>query len=114
MHATVYKIVSRSEWAEAEKAGQFTGSPLDLADGFIHLSARQQTEKTAALYFADRSDLLLLSVDAASLGDTLRWEKSRDGQLFPHVYGVIEMSSVQKVQPLELDPGGKHQFPSDF
>ncbi len=114
MNSTIYKLVTQSEWNEAEKAGVFRGSTLDKADGFIHLSAKDQTRQTAALYFADQSDLLLVSVDPASLGDTLRWEESRDGRLFPHVYGFIEMTSVLDAQPLPLDADGKHQFPSDF
>ncbi|PTT83524.1 DUF952 domain-containing protein, partial [Pseudomonas sp. HMWF010] len=82
----IYKILARSEWDAAEAAGAFTGSAVDLADGFIHFSAADQAQATAAKWFVGQSDLLLLGVEAESLGDALRWEESRDGALFPHLY----------------------------
>ncbi|QDT11867.1 DUF952 domain-containing protein [Planctomycetes bacterium K23_9] len=114
MTSTIYKIVSREEWTVAESVGEYRGSALDVADGFIHLSSPQQTVDTAAKYFADRDDLLLVSVDVASLGSTLRWEASRGGDLFPHVYGVLPLMAVAEVFALERMPNGKHQFPDGF
>lgn len=112
MNELIYKIVSRTEWSDAELQGEFRGSPLDVADGFIHLSSAEQTVATAAKYFAGRDDLILVSVDAAALGDTLRWEASRDGDLFPHVYGMLPLQAVRSVDKLPLDANGNHEFPA--
>lgn len=81
--ATVYKICSASEWAEAEAAGRFVGSPVDLADGYIHFSTAAQMPETLKRHFAGRDGLVLVAVDAASLGSALKWEPSRGGDLFP-------------------------------
>ncbi|CCJ06154.1 DUF952 domain-containing protein [Methylocystis sp. SC2] len=106
----VYKIVSQSEWRAAEAAGVFSGAAVDLADGFIHLSAADQVEETAAKYFAGHTELLLVAVDAAALGDALRWEVSRGGALFPHLYAPLPLESVARVHPLLLGANGRHDF----
>lgn len=111
MPATVYKIAGRDAWAEAEAAGVFLGAPVDLADGFIHFSAADQVAETAARHFAGLSDLLLVAVDAARLGDALVWEPSRGGALFPHLYGPLPLSAVLWAKPLPVGPDGRHQFP---
>jgi uncharacterized protein (DUF952 family) len=80
----IYKICSVSLWREAERAGAFAGAPVDLQDGFIHLSTGAQVRETAARHFAGQADLLLVAVEAETLGDALRWEPSRGGALFPH------------------------------
>lgn len=108
---TIYKICTRAEWDEAERSGEFVGSAVDLVDGFIHFSAAHQVAKTAALYFAGQSDLMLVSVSAVPLGDELKWETSRGGDRFPHLYGDLLMEAVTNVDPLPLDANGKHVFP---
>jgi uncharacterized protein (DUF952 family) len=103
----VFKILPANEWRQAESAGQFSGSELDRQDGFIHLSAAHQVQTTADRYFAGHNKLVLLTVDADSLGADLRWEVSRGGQLFPHYYGILKRSHVISVQPLRPDQSGR-------
>ena len=107
---TIYKIATVAQWREAERTGSFTGAPVDLADGFIHLSTAVQVAETAARHFADSPDLVLVAVDADALGASLRYEPSRGGALFPHLYGTLPLSAVRWVKPLPLGPGG-HMFP---
>ena len=111
MEATIYKICDSALWREAERAGVFAGAPVDHADGFIHFSTAAQVAETATRHFAGRGDLLLVAVDAAALGSALRYEPSRGGQLFPHLYGTLPLSAVRWVRPLPLGAGGKHVFP---
>jgi len=87
------------------------GAPVDIADGFIHFSTATQVGETAAKHFAGERDLLLITIDAESLGDRLKWEPSRGGALFPHLYGPLDLSTVAKVESLSLGPDGKHIFP---
>jgi uncharacterized protein (DUF952 family) len=108
----IYKIISQSEWRAAEAAGVFGGAAVDLADGFIHFSAADQVEETAAKYFAGQTDLLLVAVNAAALGDALRWEASRGGALFPHLYAPLTFDVVARVEPLRLGTDGRHDFSS--
>ena len=108
---TIYKIAPRDLWAQAEEAGNFTGAPVDIADGYIHFSTHEQVRETAAKHFAGQTDLLLVSVDATPLGDALKYEVSRGGALFPHLYDVLPVSAVIKVEPLLLDDNGLHIFP---
>ena len=109
--AIIYKISDVPLWADAELAGVFTGAPVDIADGFIHFSTADQAAETAARHFAGRDDLVLLAVDADALGDALRYEPSRGGALFPHLYGTLPLSAVRWVKPLPLGPDGRHVFP---
>ena len=108
---TVYKICPTALWREAERAGTFRGSAVDLRDGFIHFSTAGQVAETAARHFAGERDLVLLRVDAARLGDRLKWEPSRGGALFPHLYGELDPDAVTRVDPLPLGPDGRHVFP---
>jgi uncharacterized protein (DUF952 family) len=108
---TIYKIVPASLWREAERNGVFHGAPVDAADGFIHFSTAAQAAETAAKHFAGQKDLLLVHVDTTVLGDTLKWEPSRGGALFPHLYGPLRLTAVTKVDSLPLNPDGTHQFP---
>ena len=108
----VYKIVAAEEWSEAERAGVFRGAAVDRADGFIHFSTAGQAPDTAAKWFAGRDDLTLAAIDAAALGGALRWEPSRGGALFPHLYGPLPMSAVVWARPLRLGPDGRHVFGS--
>lgn len=90
----VYKICSQAEWDAAVAAGEYTGSADDARDGFIHFSTAEQVAATAAKYFAGRNDLVLIEVDAAHLGAALRFEPSRGGALFPHLYGALPLTAV--------------------
>ena len=108
---TLYKILPALLWREAEHAGRFRGSAVDVKDGFIHLSTAAQVEETAAKHFTGQSDLLLVSVDAGALGTALKWESSRGGALFPHLYGELALAAVRKVEPLPLGPDNRHVFP---
>src|SRR3984957_164497 len=108
----VFKIVATEEWAAAEAAGVFTGASVDRADGFIHFSTAEQAPETAAKWFAGRDDLTLAAIDAEALGKDLRWEPSRGGALFPHLYGPLSMSAVVWSRPLPLGSDGAHVFGS--
>jgi len=107
----LYKITDRAQWAAARAAGVFAGAPVDLADGFIHFSTATQVAETAAKHFAGQSDLLLVALSAESLGDRLRWEPSRGGALFPHLYGTFAPDAAAWVKDLPLGPDGAHVFP---
>lgn len=112
--AVIYKLVPTAAWRQAELLGRFTGSPVDLADGFIHLSTAVQVRETAAKHFAGEGDLLLVAVAAADVESQLRWEPSRGGALFPHVYGDLLLSAVRMVTPLPLGADGRHVFPDSL
>jgi len=107
----LYKICPAVLWREAEREGIFRGSEHDRRDGFIHFSTAGQVAETAARHFAGQHDLLLIAVDADTLGDALRWEPSRGGALFPHLYGDLDFAAVVQVTPLQTGPDGRHRFP---
>ena len=107
----LYKILSAAEWRQAEARGRFEGSAVDVKDGFIHLSAAHQVRETAARHFAGQPDLLLVAFAESRLGN-LKWEPSRGGDLFPHVYGAIPTALAASVVPLLLE-NGVHRFPED-
>ena len=109
----VYKICHQALWRQAEAIGVFTGAPIDLQDGYIHLSTAEQVRETAAMHFAGREDLLLVAVDASGLGDALRYEPSRGGDLFPHLYAPLPLTAVRWVKPLPIGRYRQHDFP-DF
>lgn len=106
----IYKIASQDEWAAALAAGQFNGAPIDLADGYIHFSTAEQAQETAARHFAGRDGLLLIALEEALLGEALKWEPSRGGQLFPHLYRPFLVSEILWVKPLPLRADGSHDF----
>ena len=108
---TVYKICPAARWREAERVATFRGSDVDIRDGVIHFSTAEQVAETAAKHFAGERDLLLVRVDAAKLGDQLKWEPSRGGALFPHLYGALAPDAVSRVEPLPLCPDGTHKIP---
>ena len=110
MPTIIYKICPAASWRAAELDGRFDGAPIDRHDGFIHFSTAAQVEETAARHFAGAAGLVLVAVDAGRLGETLRWEPSRGGNLFPHLYGSLPLSAVLWVKPLPLD-GSRHVFP---
>jgi uncharacterized protein (DUF952 family) len=109
-----YKLLTEDQWRGWKEAGTFTGAPVDLADGYIHLSARDQVRETAAKWFAQTDPLILAMVDLAALGDAVRWEPSRGGALFPHVYGTIPFAAVAGNSRLRLNAAGAHDFPAGF
>ena len=102
----VYKILKREEWEAAVRAGRFDGAAIDLADGYIHLSTAVQAEETARRHFAGQAGLVLARFDAAALGAGLKWEPSRGGDLFPHVYGSLDPALAEAVTDIELDADG--------
>jgi uncharacterized protein (DUF952 family) len=98
-------------WREAEKAGSFHGAPIDIQDGYLHFSTAEQVDETAARHFAGQNNLLLIAINANSLGEALRYEPSRGGDLFPHLYAPLNLSAVLWVKPLPLGADGRHIFP---
>jgi len=90
-----FKIFTADAWAAFARAGVFTGAPVDLADGYIHMSTADQLDETLAKHFAGQENLMIAEVDLTALGDSVRWEISRGNQLFPHVYGVLPMHAVR-------------------
>ncbi|MEQ8355562.1 MAG: DUF952 domain-containing protein [Kiloniellaceae bacterium] len=108
----IFHICRKEEWAAAQAIGSYGGSSQDLADGFIHFSDASQVEASAAKHRAGQDGLVLLSVEAAALGDALKWEPSRGGALFPHLYGALSVAAVRRVDELPLGSDGFHCFPS--
>src|SRR5262249_6438963 len=107
----IYKICEVALWRQAEQTGVFRGAGVDVADGFIHFSASAQVAETAAKHYAGAGDLVLDAVDADALGPALKWEPSRGGALFPHLYGELPLGAVQWARPLPSGPDGRHRFP---
>jgi uncharacterized protein (DUF952 family) len=106
----IFKIVAAADWRAAEAAGAFLGAAVDREDGYIHFSAASQAPETAAKWFAGRDDLILVAVNADALGADLKWEPSREGALFPHLYAPLSMGAVIWSRPLPLGPDGGHVF----
>jgi len=111
MNRTIFKIVNEAEWRAVEAQSHFNGSAVDLKDGFIHFSTAEQLYETAERHFARQDNLLLLAVNAESLGDALKWEPSRGGALFPHLYARLALAAVKWKASLPLDKAGRHVFP---
>lgn len=109
--AAIYKILPETMWSEAQRAGAFHGSEVDRRDGFIHFSTAAQAVETAAKHFEGQRGLVLLEVEADDLGEPLRWEPSRGGALFPHLYGPLDVTKVRGAETLPLGEDGKHVFP---
>jgi uncharacterized protein (DUF952 family) len=107
----IYRIVAADVWRRAEAAGIFAGTEHDLRDGFIHFSTASQVAETAARHYTGLPNLLLVAVDVAALGDALRWEPSRGGALFPHLYASLPTSTATRVVPLPLGADGVHVLP---
>jgi uncharacterized protein (DUF952 family) len=110
---TIYKVCDDTAWRGALTEGFYIGSDDDARDGYIHLSAAPQLQGTLAKYFSARSDLVLVAVDEAALGPNLRWEASRGGALFPHIYGVLPMAAVRWWTALPLGADGVHALPQE-
>jgi uncharacterized protein (DUF952 family) len=109
--ATIYKLCPAGLWDEAVQAGRFAGSAVDHADGYIHFSGADQVAETAWLHFRGETDLVLVAVDGDRLGPALRYERSRAGALYPHLYGPLPLAAVLWARPLPLAPDGRHRFP---
>jgi len=107
----IYKIVTTEQWQTAEAEGRFEGASIDIADGYIHFSDTDSVRETAAKHFGGQAGLLLVAVDADRLGDALKWEVSRGGALFPHLYAFLPLDAVLWTKPLPLDAVGQHLFP---
>ena len=111
MDRLIFKILTGEQWQQAQAAGVFTGAPVDLADGYIHFSTAMQVRETAAKHFAGQDGLVLAAVRTGDLGDGLKWEVSRGGQLFPHLYADLDVAHVAWHASLPLGPDGVHVFP---
>src|ERR1700733_3129782 len=107
----IYKICPASAWREAERQGVFRGSPVDVSDGYIHFSTASQVEETARKHFAGQTGLFLVAIDADVLGDALRWEPSRNDELFPHLYGDLDLGAVTAILDLRARSDGTHDIP---
>ena len=108
--ALIFKIVAVEAWRAATAAGVFHGAEIDRADGYIHFSTAVQAPETAAKWFAGRADLTLVAVEADGLAPALRWEPSRGGALFPHLYAALPLAAVAWARPLPLNADGRHDF----
>jgi uncharacterized protein (DUF952 family) len=107
----IYKICSASAWREAERQGVYRGSADDLRDGFIHFSLPSQVAETAKKHFFGQTGLFLIAVDADALGEALRWEPSRNDELFPHLYGELDLGAVTGILDLRARSDGTHEIP---
>ena len=107
----IFKIFRTPEWAALRETGETLGAPVDLADGFVHFSTAEQVAETAAKHFAGEDGLFLLGLETDTLGEALKWEPSRGGALFPHLYRALKLEDVAWAQPLPLE-NGTHQFPA--
>ncbi|WP_170458458.1 DUF952 domain-containing protein [Ruegeria arenilitoris] len=109
----IYKIFRAEEWAALQAQGETQGAPIDVADGFVHFSTAEQAAETAAKHFAGVENLTLVACDAQKMGDDLKWEVSRGGALFPHLYRNMRMADVVWAKPLPLE-NGAHRFPEEM
>ena len=114
MSDRVYKILRRFEWEEAQKTGVFTGSADDRRDGFIHLSSATQLSTTCDRHFGQENEIILVVVAADRLAPGLKWEESRRGEKFPHLYGLLELSAVLSVTEIRRDSDGRFIFPPEI
>lgn len=108
----IYKILPRSDWTTARSLGRFDGSPVDLQDGYIHFSTAAQAGETARKHFTGQPDLVILEVETDDLGSALKWEPSRGGDLFPHLYAALAVEAVRAVHEAPLDIGGVPRIPA--
>lgn len=112
-HMLIYKICHENEWKSAERERIYAGSSKDREDGFMHFSRAEQLSGTLARYYAGAGDLVLVAVDPDMLGSALRYEPSRDGALFPHLYAALPIASVKWVKPIPRNPDGSFSMPKE-
>lgn len=110
MDTTIYKILTTEQWAQLQADGESTGAPIDLADGYIHFSTKTQVQETADKHFKGQEGLILVAMNTNTIGNKLKWEPSRGGDLFPHLYSNLSMHSVQWAKPISLE-NGTHKLP---
>ena len=110
MTAVAYKLLDRAEWRAATASGHYEGSEVDRADGYIHMSSGEQLGETARRHYRGRSNLMLVEIDLNALGPALKWEASRGGALFPHLYGPLPVSAARRERGLSVDAGGEMRF----
>lgn len=110
----IYKLLRADEWAALQAQGETAGAPIDVADGYIHFSTAEQVRETAAKHFAGAEGLQILCYESEDFGGQLKWEPSRGGALFPHLYSALPLAGLLWSRPLPLDEGGAHVFPDDL
>lgn len=113
MHMLIYKIFRSPEWADLRDNGETQGAPIDITDGYVHFSTAEQAAETAAKHFTGEDGLMLLALYSEALGEALKWEPSRGGALFPHLYRSLKLDDVAWSKPLPL-VDGTNQFPEDM
>ncbi|KQO56924.1 DUF952 domain-containing protein [Sphingomonas sp. Leaf257] len=109
--ATAYKVLTADQMTVLEQEGVFAGAPVDLADGYIHLSTAAQLTETVDKHFAGQSDLHIAAVDLEAMGEAVKWEESRGGQLFPHLYADLPLTAVIAYGPMKRDEDGTVRLP---
>lgn len=109
-----YKILTAQQYDQFKADGVFAGAPIDLTDGYIHMSTREQAAETAGKHFTGQDRLVMLMIDLAPFGEAIKWEPSRGGALFPHLYGTLPLSAVAGKVVLRIGDDGLHQFPAGF
>ncbi|BCI70038.1 hypothetical protein SUS17_1160 [Sphingomonas sp. S17] len=109
--ATAYKVLTAEQMAALEQEGVFTGAPVDIADGYIHLSTAAQLTETVDKHFANQTDLHIAAVDLEAMGEAVKWEESRGGQLFPHLYAPLPLTAVVAYSPMKRDEDGTVKLP---
>ncbi|WP_066780989.1 DUF952 domain-containing protein [Sphingomonas sp. CCH5-D11] len=108
---TAYKVLTGEQMAALERDGTFAGAPVDVQDGYVHLSTAAQLTETVDKHFAGQDDLHVAAVDLEALGEKIRWEESRGGQLFPHLYGALTLDTLVAYSPLEREDDGTVRLP---
>lgn len=111
MEMVAYKILTQDQMDELEHQGSFAGAPIDLADGYVHLSTATQAQETLEKHFVGQTGLWLAAVDLEALGDAIKWEESRGGQLFPHLYAALSLETVIAYSPVEYERDGALKLP---
>ncbi len=110
----IYKILTPAQWSAFENDSRFTGAPIDLSDGYIHFSTAEQAKETVAKHFADHSEIVLLELDAEAFSHDLKWEPSRGGALFPHLYATLNIESVQRSWTMKRGSNGQFSYPDEL
>ena len=110
----IYKILTPDQWSAFQSDASFAGAPIDLSDGYIHFSTAEQAKETADKYFADHNDIVLLELDAEAFAENLKWEPSRGGALFPHLYATLSIESIQESWTMQRGSDGMFSYPDEL